>query len=109
MDTVEKRALKIATENIQTAVSAYIKSYRKGVVKMRIKQIRIKHLKCPECGAELELDSAYDGMHEEAGQYSKFSPNWGWLVSLNCTRCSRIYPICRTSKYQDISEIVEEE
>ncbi len=33
MDTVEKRALKIATENIQTAVSAYIKSYRKGVKK----------------------------------------------------------------------------
>lgn len=68
----------------------------------------INNIKCPECGAELELSVAYDGKHDEAELYNFFAPNWGWLVSLECTECSRIYPICRTSNYQGVSEIVEE-
>lgn len=69
--------------------------------------MRIKHLKCPECGAELELSVGYDGMSEEAEQYGKFSPNWGWVVSLDCTKCSRVYPICRTNNRLNISSIAD--
>lgn len=66
----------------------------------------IKNLKCPECGADLKLSVGYDGMSEEAVLYdSTFAPDWGWVVRLECTECSRVYPICRTRYYLGVSEI----
>lgn len=68
----------------------------------------IKFLKCPECGAELELSVGFDGMSEEAVLYdSTFAPNWGWVVSLDCTKCSRVYPICRTNQLLNVSGIAD--
>ena len=61
-------------------------------------------LKC-ECGAELELHVSFDGASEEAQRYDKqHSPKWEWIVSLDCTQCSRTYPVCRTPGDRYISK-----
>lgn len=64
-------------------------------------------LKCPACGADLEMSVAFDGMDNEAVRYDKHNSEWGWVVSLCCTSCPRVFPICRTPKEQYISEVTQ--
>lgn len=65
---------------------------------------------CPACGGELELVVSADGMSEEAKRYdtyshSIYSPDWEWVVAVECTNCPRVYEICRTVDWKFISEI----
>lgn len=63
-------------------------------------------LKCAECGADLELSVGCDGLDEQAERYDgRWDREWGWEVSLHGTKCSRVYPICRTPNYKYISKI----
>lgn len=61
-------------------------------------------LKCAACGADLELSISFDGMSENAVQFRKYDSEWGYVVHLNCTKCPRTYPICRTPNANYISE-----
>ena len=64
-------------------------------------------LKCPRCGATLELCVSYDGLSEEAERYCRCSPEWGWSIQMECTECSAVYPIGRTRSYFDVSKLKE--
>lgn len=64
-------------------------------------------LKCTNCGGELELSVARDGMSEEATRYDKHNKDWGWVVSLECPSCNRVYELCRTPDQRYISPIRE--
>lgn len=59
-------------------------------------------LVCPDCGAELEVSVAYDGCDWDsvAGEGSGFC----WCVSLDCTACSRTFPVGRVKRSHHFSE-----
>ncbi len=61
-------------------------------------------IKCVSCGSEkLEMSADYDGMDEFSveGEGSGF----GVEVSLVCQKCGRVYPVCRTRDFVDVSDI----
>lgn len=67
--------------------------------------MKFNGLKCA-CGGELELDVAYDGQSEEAVRYHhQHDHNWGYVVGLCCTKCSRVYHIARTDSHLSVSAI----
>lgn len=66
------------------------------------------NLKCEGCGSyNLKLNVSYDGLDEEsaAGEGSGF----GCIVYLSCEDCRRVYMICRTRDYTDVSDIADKE
>lgn len=68
-------------------------------------------LHCPRCGARLALRVSYDGMGEEAVLYTDprsraESLMWGWLIALECTECSAVYPLARTNSVDSVSLIL---
>ena len=62
-------------------------------------------LLCVDCGSNLELSVGYDGIDEEAIKHHKDNNDFGCLVSLECTKCSRVYPVCRCADFNSVSAI----
>lgn len=60
-------------------------------------------LKCSSCGASLVLRVGFDGDSEAAARFSEHDREWGWSVSLDCSACARVYPVCRTPDIRYIS------
>ena len=66
------------------------------------------NLKCEGCGSyNLKLNVSYDGLDEKsaAGEGSGFR----CMVNLICEDCGRVYTVCRTRDYTDVSDIADEE
>lgn len=60
------------------------------------------------CGSDdIRLDIGYDGLDElsVAGECSGF----GIVVSLCCTNCGRVYPVCRVKVFTEVCNIVAPE
>lgn len=57
---------------------------------------------CPVCGAELKVSISYDGCDWDsvAGEGSGYK----WSINLDCTSCSRTFPIGRVKKENDFCE-----
>lgn len=69
-------------------------------------KVKYGGIKCAECGnnRQLALHVGWTGMDCDckAGEGS----GYGWVVSLFCPDCGRIYPICMTKDNRDVSEYV---
>ena len=63
-------------------------------------------LVCSACGGGLRLRVAFDGMSENATRFTELDKSWGWVVSLECLECPRVYEICRTPDVRYISSDV---
>lgn len=73
-----------------------------------MKKNKYGNLQCAVCSSyNLKLDVSYDGLDMEsaAGDGSGF----GCMVNLCCEDCGRVYTICRTRKFTDVSDIADEE
>jgi hypothetical protein len=67
----------------------------------------IDGLRCAKCGGRLEIGVKRDGLSNLALKYdSAFSPNWEYVVSLECVDCPAVYPICRVNSQKSVSAII---
>lgn len=64
-------------------------------------------LRCAKCGGRLEIGGKRDGLSDRAEKYDpEMSPNWEYVVSLECTGCPAVYPICRVNSLKSVSAII---
>ena len=63
-------------------------------------------LKCLHCGGELEIGADRDGESTNAEKYDETSsPNWEYLIAMECEKCGAVYPIMRAKSLRFISAI----
>lgn len=66
--------------------------------------INAEPLKCMHCGTVLEIGAVRDGRSSLAEKFdSTFSPNWEYLIALECRECGAVYPLLRAKSLCDIS------
>ena len=66
----------------------------------------LSEIRCPDCGSRLEISAAYDGISKDAEKYDvQYSNEWGYLISLECSKCPSVFPLMRTKGFQYISAI----
>ena len=71
-----------------------------------MKRNKYGNLNCEGCGSyNLKLNVGLDGLDEEsaAGEGSGYK----YSVYMSCENCGRIYTICRTRNFGDVSDIAD--
>lgn len=68
--------------------------------------IKADPLHCLHCAGVLDLSSTRDGKDENAEKYDAVaSPDWPFLIALECAGCGAVYPLLRVKSLRQVSAI----
>lgn len=72
----------------------------------KMKWIKMEPLRCLHCSEVLDIGAVKDGRSCNAEKYdASLSPDWPYLIAMECHACGAVYPLLRSKTLTHISAI----